>query len=57
MTYQFHTLGELREWLNQFQSTDLGAICVETRERDYITLTWKVEALSDGSEVTTVELS
>ena len=45
--YEFDNLHSLREWLNQFQVTDLRTVNIEPG----IVLHWQVETLSDGSQV------
>ncbi len=54
--YQFTTLGELRTFLNGFKETDLDAVTVEGVVKNYITLSWYDETLSDGSTVSSVEV-
>jgi hypothetical protein len=51
-SFSFATLAELRDWLNQFETTDLSA--VEFDSCDWITLEWIEETLSDGSTVNNV---
>jgi hypothetical protein len=45
-TFQFETLGELRDFLNRFKSTDLSA--VYPASSDHFTLKWYEEVLSDN---------
>ena len=52
--YAFQTLGELRDWLNQFKETDLDTIHPDGG--DTFVLDWTTKALTDGSEVTDVYL-
>lgn len=56
-SYQFTTLAELRDWLNQFKSTDLDAVWIECNDKDYINLRYITHRLSDGSEVTDAVMS
>ena len=46
--YQFSDLADLRDFLNQFKTTDLNAVHPE--DGDYFVLDWYEETLSDGSK-------
>lgn len=48
-TFQFSSLGELKEWLGIFTHKNLDTILVEGA--DYINFEWYEETLSDGSTV------
>jgi hypothetical protein len=50
-TFHFTDLESLREWLNQFETTDLSAVNAETIDNGNVRLEWQEETLSDGSKV------
>ena len=55
-TFAFSNLGELRDWLNMFETTDLSTVLPDNA-RGHIRLDWIEEVLSDGSIVNNVDIS
>ena len=53
-TFTFETLGELRDFLNTFKTTDLDTYYFNSS--DYITLALIESPMGDGSSVTNVEI-
>jgi hypothetical protein len=48
-TFSFSNLGQLREWLNRFERTNLDNVLLD--DTDWLHLDWIEETLSDGSIV------
>lgn len=53
--FEFANLGELRDWMNTFKTTDLHAIC--PADSGLFVLHWEHETLSDDSVVFNVKLT
>jgi len=53
--FSFTNLGELRDWLNQFKTTDLSVVFPD--DGGHIDLVWVEEKMSDGSIVNNVRIS
>ena len=54
--FVFHTAHDLREFLNQFQETDLHAVTFSGTDLGYLVMHWETEVLSDGSEVNNLRI-
>lgn len=54
-SYTFDTAADLRDWLNQFKTTDLDTVFFDA-PRDFIILNWLEETLSDGSKVYSIRI-
>lgn len=53
--YEFHTLLELKKWLNEFNEIHLDTVNFDT-DLGYLQLYWDEETLSDGSHVYNVRV-
>ncbi len=58
-SFTFTDLDSLRNWLNQFDRTDLSVVYFEGKDgvADHLVIDWVVETLSDGSHVTNARIS
>jgi len=50
-TFDFADLGDLRDWLNQFQEIDLSTVYIESGDDNFLRLKFETEQLTDGSDV------
>ena len=53
---QFDNAAELRDWLNQFSTTDLHGVLFRHGDLDHLEIIWETEVLSDGSEVNNITI-
>ena len=49
--FQFYNLADLRDWLNNFENTDLSVV-LPGDSCDHFQVVWVQRALTDGSRVT-----
>lgn len=55
--FTFQTLGDLRDWLNQFAESDPDPTTIYPANGDNIVVDLHYRKLSDGSEVTDVSFA
>jgi len=55
--FEFENAQELKDFLNQFHSTDLRGIPFTNTALGYLVLHWETEVLSDGSHVNNLRVS
>ena len=55
--FEFENAQELKDFLNQFHSTDLRWIPFTNTALGYLVLHWETEVLSDGSHVNNLRVS
>jgi hypothetical protein len=53
--FHFSNLADLRDWLNNFETTDLSVVL--PKDADFISLDWIESTLSDGSTVNDVSIN
>ncbi len=53
--FEFHTLAELKTWIDQFTATDLSTVYFASHN-ERLDIVYETERLSDGSHVNNVRI-